>query len=646
MDELMPQFIVEARDLVQAAIDDLFVLRDEPDSTARLNSAFRAFHTLKGSAALFNLTELESVLHLAENTLARMRSGDGVLGAEQIDHLVAVLEWVEACVDDIESSGEIRRDLLEDAERLQETFDSNENAPATPANARMATTHEWAIALAAQVGGELTVALKYRPHPECFFSGDDPIATVSRVPLLRHVAIGPGDPLPASGLYDPFRSNLIFEVLSAAPISEVEAIFQLIPDQVEIVPLGIVENAPSIGHNRSHNGVQGARPLRIDAARIDALLFTIGELITIKNGVASLVSTASEIEGGANLKSAIATTQKNLDRVVGKLYADVLQTRMVPIAQAFRRLPRMVHDLSRRLGRPTSLVIEGDELEADKTIVDELFEPLLHLVRNAMDHGIEGPKERFQAGKPATAKLVLRAAQHGDRIILSLSDDGRGIDPDAIRKVAVGKGLMSAEQSTRFNDSAALDLLFAPGFSTAAAVNDLSGRGVGLDAVRTEITRLGGAIQLASRVGEGTTFSLSVPVSFAMSQLLVLSVAGERYGVPMQNVVQTVRVNPSDISPIRDNQAFVLRDRVIPLLSLSALLGLAETLKPADELTVLVLSLEDDHVGVIVDSIAERVETITRPLGGLLTGVRGIAGTTLLGDGQILLVLDVAELIK
>jgi two-component system chemotaxis sensor kinase CheA len=645
MDELMPQFIVEARDLVQAAIDDLFVLRDEPDSTARLNSAFRAFHTLKGSAALFNLTELQSVLHLAENTLARLRSGESVLGAEQIDSLVAVLEWVEACVDDIESSGAIRRDLLEDAERLQDAFDPDQEAPATAADTG-ATTLDWAIALAARVGGDPTVALRYQPHSECFFSGDDPIAIVSRVPLLRHVAISHGDPLLASGFYDPFRSNLIFEVLSGAPISEVEAIFHLIPDQVEIVPLGITEDAPSVDPDRSHTGVQGARPLRIDAARIDALLFTIGELITIKNGVANLVSTASELGGGANLKAAIATTQKNLDRVVGKLYADVLQTRMVPLAQAFRRLPRMVHDLSRRLGRPTALVIEGDELEADKTIVDELFEPLLHLVRNAMDHGIEGPKERFKAGKPATAKLSLNAAQSGERIVLSLSDDGRGIDPEAIREIAVSKRLISAEQSARLDDAAALDLLFEAGFSTAATVNDLSGRGVGLDAVRTEITRLGGAIQLASRVGEGTTFTLSLPVSFAMSQLLVLSVAGERYGVPMQNVVQTVRLNRSDVSPIRENQAFVLRDRVIPLLSLSALLGLGEAAEPKDELTVLVLSLEDDHLGVIVDNIAERVETITRPLGGLLTGVRGIAGTTVLGDGQILLVLDVAELIK
>lgn len=645
MDELMPQFIVEARDLVQAAIDDLFVLRDQPDNAARLNSAFRAFHTLKGSAALLNLAELQSVLHLAENSLARMRSGDSILGPEQIDPLVAVLEWVEACVDDIESSGSIRRDLLEDAERLQESFDPDQEIPATTVHASMATTLGWAMALAARVGEGAAVAVRYRPHPECFFSGDDPIAIVSRVPLLRHVAISRSDPLPASGLYDPFRSNLVFEVLSAAPIAEVEAIFQLIPDQVEIVPLGRTEDAPSVDPDRSNMGVQGARPLRIDAARIDALLFTIGELITIKNGVASLVSTAGELEGGANLKAAIATTQKNLDRVVGKLYADILQTRMTPLAQAFRRLPRMVHDLSRRLGRPTALIIEGDEIEADKTIVDELFEPLLHLVRNAMDHGIEGPKERFKCGKPATAKLSLRAAQRGERIVLSLSDDGRGIDPGAIRGLAVEKGLISVEQSTRLDDGAALDLLFEAGFSTAATVNELSGRGVGLDAVRTQITRLGGAIQLTSRLGEGTTFSLSLPVNFAMSQLLVFSVAGERYGVPMQNVVQTVRVNPSAVSPIRDHQAFVLRDRVVPLLSLTALLGLVEAALPPDELTVVVLTLEDDYVGVIVDAIAERVESITRPLSGLLTGVRGVAGTTVLGDGQILLVLDVAELI-
>jgi len=290
-------------------------------------------------------------------------------------------------------------------------------------------------------------------------------------------------------------------------------------------------------------------------------------------------------------------------------------------------------------------VIEGDGIEADKTIVDELFEPLLHLVRNAMDHGIELPPQRFAAGKPPVARLSLRVTRAGEQIVVALSDDGRGIDPAAIRQSAIAKGIVTAERAASLSDAATLDLLFAAGFSTASSISDLSGRGVGLDAVRTEIARLGGSVAIDSRIGEGTSINLRLPVSFAMTQLLVVTVDGERYGVPMPSVVETVRVAQDAITPIRAGRAFVLRDRTVPLLSLSRLLDLPDAAPSEKELTVLVLDIHGEPVGIIIDAIAERLETVTRPLGGVLRGIRGIAGTTVLGDGRVLLVLDVAGLI-
>jgi len=262
-----------------------------------------------------------------------------------------------------------------------------------------------------------------------------------------------------------------------------------------------------------------------------------------------------------------------------------------------------------------------------------------------MDHGIEAAAERSSACKPATARLTLKVVAATDTIVVSLTDDGRGIDPEAVRAAAIRKGIVSAERATTLAERDVLDLLFAARFSTAAAVSDLSGRGVGLDAVRTDVKRLGGTVSLTSRLGQGTTMMLRLPTSFAMTQLLIVSVAGERYGVPIASVAETVRVNPKDVTPIRDNRAFVLRDRTVPLLALSALLGLPDT-APGEEMTVLVLAVADQRVGIVVDAIAERVETITRPLGGLLTGVPGIAGTSVLGTGQVLLVLDIAELIR
>ena len=646
MDELMAQFIIEARELVQAAIDDLFVLESEPGNGERLNAAFRAVHTLKGSTGLFDLGPLQTVLHLAEDNLGAARSGHTVLDAGQIDALVAVLEWIDRCVDDLERSGAVSADNLARSTDLQAALDQGEIESVAPIVAAASTSIAWALDLSARFGGSAAVALRYTPHAECFFSGDDPVTLVATIPGLVHLAVQPHAAWPAPDAFDPFRSNLTFEALSTASLSDIEAVFRLVPDQVEIVPLGA---SPAIVADESNteatDPAEATRTLRIEAARIDALLDMVGELMTSKNAMAGLVSDAAALSGGADLARSMAATKKDLDRLAASLYGAVLQTRMVALSQAFRRLPRLVRDLSRRLGKPTDLVIEGDGIEADKTIVDELFEPLLHLVRNAMDHGIELPPQRFAAGKPPVAKLSLRVTRAGEQIVVALSDDGRGIDPAAIRQSAIAKGIVTAERAASLSDAATLDLLFAAGFSTASSISDLSGRGVGLDAVRTEIARLGGSVAIESRIGEGTSINLRLPVSFAMTQLLVVTVDGERYGVPMPSVVETVRVALDGITPIRAGRAFVLRSRTVPLLSLSGLLDLPDAAPSEKELTVLVLDIHGEPVGIIIDAIAERLETVTRPLGGVLRGIRGIAGTTVLGDGRVLLVLDVAGLI-
>ncbi|SEQ09675.1 two-component system, chemotaxis family, sensor kinase CheA [Devosia sp. YR412] len=644
MDELMEQFIVEARELVQAAIDDLFALETDPADAARLDSAFRAVHTLKGSTGLFDLPSLNATLHKAEDNLGRVRAGTASLDTVQIDAIVAVLEWIDQCVDDLEKQGEVSPQRLAQASTLAAALGGESEADTEGAVPAVSGSIAWALALAEKIGGAATVALRYLPHAECFFSGDDPVALLSRIPELTHLAIAPRDPWPAAAMFDPFRSNLAFEALSTAPLGEVEAVFRLVPDQVEIVPLGAPIVVPVDDVVADETRTEAMRELRVDPARIDALLDLVGELMTSKNGMAGLAAMAGALPGGTEIARRIAAVQKDLDRLTGALHGGVLQTRMVPVGQAFRRLPRLVRDLSRRLGKPTELLIEGDAIEADKTIVDELFEPLLHLVRNAMDHGIESAAERFAAGKPASATITLRVVAEGDHILVSLSDDGRGIDPGRIRTAAVGKGLVSAERAAALSDRDVLDLLFAAGFSTAAAVSDLSGRGVGLDAVRADATRLGGTVAIDSRLGHVTSTTLRLPVGFAMTQLLIVSVGTERYGVPMQAVLETVRVAQQAVTPIRTNRAFVLRDSTVPLLSLSDLLGLPAAPSP-DETTVLVMSLANQRVGVVVDAIAERMETITRPLGGLLSGMPGMAGTTVLGNGQVLLVLDMAELI-
>jgi two-component system chemotaxis sensor kinase CheA len=639
MDELLHQFILEGRELVQAAIDDLLALETEPGNTARLDSAFRAVHTLKGSTALFDLAPLHAALHAAEDNLGQVRSGTARLDATQIDAICAILEWFDQCVDDLEAHGIVDAPRLQLASALQQALTGQIEPGQEPG---VNDAADWVASLAAQ-SGEAMVALRYRPLPECFFSGDDPLALIARIPQLVQLSIKQRDPWPAPDQLDPFRSNLQFEALSTAPLDDVEAIFRLVPDQVEIVSMSRASDK-SAPPAQAEIRAETVRTLRVDPARIDGLLDLVGELITTKNSMAALQSMAGELPGGVELARSIAAFRRDLDSLGSALYSGVLQTRMVPLANAFGRLPRMVRDLSRRLGKPVHLQIVGDTIEADKTIVDALFEPLLHLVRNAMDHGLESAAERSTSKKSATAAIELQVVTEGDVILITLKDDGRGIDPATIRASALRKGLIDAEQAATLPDKDALELLFMPGFSTAEAVSDLSGRGVGLDAVRADIARLAGTVNLASRLGEGTTVTMQLPVSFAVAQLLVVSVSGERYGVPMQDVVETVRIESNAITPIRTNRAFVLRDRTIPLLELSDLLGLPPR-SATGKLTVLVLDVAEQRVGIVVDDINERIETITRPLAGLLQGMPGIAGTAVLGSGQVLLVIDVAELV-
>jgi two-component system chemotaxis sensor kinase CheA len=340
------------------------------------------------------------------------------------------------------------------------------------------------------------------------------------------------------------------------------------------------------------------------------------------------------------------TNHDEIERLVGSLYAAVTQARMIPLEQTFRRFPRLVRDTAGRLGKAVDLVINGDMVEADREIVESLFEPLLHLVRNALDHGFETESDRLQVAKPARGRLNLSARQRGDQIEIEVADDGRGIDPHRIRELATERGLITRHQAAALSDEDVLQLIFAAGFSTTSSVSDLSGRGIGLDAVQNSIKVLGGTVELRSVAGEGTSFMLKLPISFSLTQLMIVEVGSERYGVAMADVIETHRLPRAAIQSVRAGEAFVLRDRTIPLLDLRSLLQLPPRQSVLEDVKVLIMQAGEEKVAIAVDAIAERSQTLTRPLAGLLHGIHGISGTTLMGDGRVLLVLDIEELIR
>jgi two-component system chemotaxis sensor kinase CheA len=389
-----------------------------------------------------------------------------------------------------------------------------------------------------------------------------------------------------------------------------------------------------------------SRALRVDEGKIDALVNLAGELIVAKNGISHLARRLQDELEDRELARAVRREHDAIERLAGEMHAAILQLRMVPLAQVFRSFPRLVRDMSQRLGRKVRLVTNGETTEADKAIVDRLFEPLLHLVRNALDHGIENPEQRRTAGKAEGATVTMRASRAGDRFIIEVIDDGRGIDPAIVRRRARERGVIGDDELAALPDDQVIDLIFSAGFSTAAEVSDISGRGVGMDVVRATVERIGGRASVISRVGAGTTVRLDLPMNIAMSRIMVVSAGGQIFGIPMDAVTETVRLAPDRVSRIKNNDGFVLRDRIVPICSLAELMKLPQARAPgSDARLVVVTDISGKVIALEIDAIEDRLEVVLKPLQGLLSNARGYAGTTLLGDGRVLLVLDLKEIL-
>ena len=402
----------------------------------------------------------------------------------------------------------------------------------------------------------------------------------------------------------------------------------------------------STSESRSQPDVVASRSLRIDESRIDTLASLAGEVIVFKNALAHLAKRVEDETAGQDLARAIRREYDAIERLSSDLLTAILQLRLVPLSQVFRRFPRLVRDMAKRLDKSVTLVTQGETTEADKAIVDRLFDPLLHLVRNALDHGIETLAERRTSGKPDIATVTLRAMPTGRRFIVEVSDDGRGIDPNAIRRKAAERGLRSSDDLAAMPDEQVLDFIFSSGFSTAAQISDISGRGVGMDVVRSSVEQMEGNVSLTSSPGRGTTVRLDLPANIAMSRVMVVEAGGQVLGIPMDAVTETIRLTPDRISQIKSNAGFVLRDRVVPICALSELMNLP-AVPQSDRGTKLLVVTEvgGKIVALEIDAIRDRLEVVLKPMEGLLSGTRGYAGTTLLGDGRVLLVLDLNEVL-
>jgi two-component system, chemotaxis family, sensor kinase CheA len=410
------------------------------------------------------------------------------------------------------------------------------------------------------------------------------------------------------------------------------------------VVLGLEPQAPAGATESPQRADVTARTLRVATERIDALARLTGELTVAKNSIGYAAGLAQTNQ------DSVAALLKNhhgvLERLVRELQRSVLGMRVLPLRSVLQRFPRVLREMSASLGKPVKLQVEGDDTEADKAIVEMLFEPLLHIVRNAMDHGFEPSDERVARGKPPAAVLRIRAARQGDRVQIEVSDDGRGIDVDRVREVAKERGVVTEDALRVMTEADVIDLVFAPGFSTVAKVTELSGRGVGMDAVRSAVERVGGRVSLESRRGYGTTVRLLLPFSVMMTHVMTVAAGEQLFGIPLDAVVETVRIAREAVKSVGVAQATVLRDRTIPVIDLARALGVSLERPAGTEAIIVVVAFAGQLGGIQVERLGDRMEVMLAPLEGLLSGTPGIAGTTLLGDGRVLLVLDVGELLQ
>jgi two-component system, chemotaxis family, sensor kinase CheA len=727
LNAFIEQFLIEGHELIGQATQDLLALESQPGDSARLDSVFRAFHTLKGAAGIIDFAAMARSLHSAEDALSTVRSGADPVTPALIGNCLSTLDQVLQWLDVIETSGDLPPDADAGADAIIQRFTGTTGGTAEPLSddASDAPWSDWPIAG--------NVAIRYSPDRECFFRGEDPLAILAEVPDLLAVRIITPAPWPQLDQYDPFACQLTFLALSGGTRQAVAAAMRPVIDQVEIVELGqptpdlpppcgeileaqilmlAVPDTPNLAGRLASAArvaanvlryagrpaqadriaevltaaqaandaapliaairdilagtsqqplpdaiaggaddapvAQGmvARTLRVDVERIDALVRLTGELTVIKNAVGHVGRQAGAGVDPGQLADSLKDLHGLLDRSVTDLQHAVLNIRVLPLHHVFQRFPRLVRDLGLNLGKSIRLVIEGDDTEADKAIVESLFEPLLHVLRNAADHGLENPLSRLAAGKTEQGTIRLQAVRQGENVIIEVADDGRGIDVGRVRQAAAQRGIASSATLAETSDAEIVQMIFAPGFSTATDVTDLSGRGVGMDAARTAIERLGGRVGVDSRPGQGTTVRFTLPFALMITRVMTVEAGGQMFGIALDSMAETVRIDRERIMPVGAAHAFALRNRIVPLFDLAELVGISQSPPASAEAIVVVAVIGGDLAGLQVDRLGERMDVMLNPMDGLLQGTPGIAGTTLLGDGRVLIVLDLPELLR
>ena len=674
-------FMEEAEEHIQLLDEDLVKLENEGDNQELLQEIFRSAHTLKGSSAMLGHERMAEVTHAMESLLDKLRNRKIAVSSRVIDALLFGLDALKVLKDEVRTGQESDLDVATIVKQLNDAAGSTKKDGALMNNGRPASDRKRGRPLELNKAGQkkvddavkkgelaYTVRVFFDPASEWLavrtLQVNNDLASMGEViasrPTLAEIEQGSVD-----GDYTAI-------VCCLRKADEIENMLKLIGDvvRVSVAPYGTAQarslikpgtaddiSGAALPENReekksdlkvpaSQIRSESLNSIRVDVKVLDSLMNMVEELVIDRSRISQVGRLLEGKYPDDELVGDLGDTSNHIIKVINELYQDIMKVRMVPISLVFNKFPRLVRDLAQKQQKNLDFVIKGEGTELDRTIIEKIQDPLVHLLRNAVDHGVESPGERRAKGKPERALIRLEAYHEEGHIVIRLEDDGRGIDPKKVREAAVRKGFISAESAAKMSDSEAIDLIFASGMSTAERTTEVSGRGVGLDIVRTNIERLNGTITLETRVDRGTTFILKLPLTVAVFQGLVVTVSGASYIVPLVSVVETIKIRKRDIKTVRMREVLVLRDTIVPLMRMSRVLGLGQESVDRNEEYVLVVRAGDRVAGIVVDELKEQMEFVIKSLGKYLGELKGIAGATILGDGTVALILDVPTLIR
>lgn len=675
-EEILQDFLIEAGEILESLSEQLVELENDPDNADLLNAIFRGFHTVKGGAGFLALTELVDVCHGAENIFDLLRNGQRSVSSELMDVILQALDTINDMFALVQAREELvaaDAELLAELHRLSMPEGSEPEAAApvvteaAPVESSSSSNEEMSEdefeRLLDELHGGSPSSAPEKPAATSTNSNDISDDEFENLldelhgqgafsPDIESKNVSSASPAKSSNdIDDDEFENLLDELHgqgkapqnttkapTPAPAKQTVEAAKPAPTPAAKPAAAKAPAKKAADKKAAPAAPQGETTVRVDTQRLDQIMNMVGELVLVRNRLTSLGMTKED----EDLTKAVS----NLDAVTTDLQGAVMKTRMQPIKKVFGRFPRVVRDLARSLNKEIKLILEGEETDLDKNLVEALADPLVHLVRNSVDHGIEEPDKREATGKPREGTVVLSASQEGDHILLTIRDDGAGMNAEKLKEIAIERGVLDTDAANRMSDSDAFNLIFAPGFSTKTEISEVSGRGVGMDVVKTKITQLNGTVNIDSEMGVGTVLEIKVPLTLAILPTLMVVVGEQTFALPLAGVNEIFHLDLTNTNLVDGQLTIIVREKAIPLFYLDQWLVKGCDDKPKDKGHVVIVQLGAQQIGFVVDSLIGQEEVVIKPLDRLLHGTPGMAGATITSDGGIALIIDVPSMLK